>query len=205
MLMKLKQVCNHFTQFLGDHSALPDRSGKLARLGEMLEEVIAACDHALVVTQFAEMGELLKAHLQASFGGELSFLHGGTPQKKRDKMVARFQQERGGPRIFILSLKAGGTGLNLTRANHVFHFDGWWNPAVENQATDRAFRIGQRRSVQVHKFVCIGTMEEKFDALIESKQALAANVLGTGEAWLTEMSTGVLRDIFALRSEAVAE
>ena len=205
MLMKLKQVCNHPAQFLGDHSALPDRSGKLARLGEMLEEVIAAGDHALVFTQFAEMGELLKAHLQATFGGELSFLHGGTPQKMRDKMVARFQQERGGPHIFILSLKAGGTGLNLTRANHVFHFDRWWNPAVENQATDRAFRIGQTRNVQVHKFVCIGTMEEKIDALIESKQALAANVLGAGEAWLTELSSGELRNIFTLRREAVAE
>jgi len=151
------------------------------------------------------MGEMLKAHLQATFGGEVLFLHGGTPQKMRDKMVARFQQERGGPHTFILSLKAGGTGLNLTRANHVFHFDRWWNPAVENQATDRAFRIGQTRNVQVHNFVCIGTMEEKIDALIESKQALAANVLGAGEAWLTEMSTGELRNIFTLRREAVAE
>lgn len=205
MLMKLKQVCNHPAQFLGDHSALPERSGKLARLSEMLEEVIAASDRALVFTQFAEMGEMLKAHLQATFGGEFLFLHGGTPQKMRDKMVARFQQEQGGPLGFILSLKAGGTGLNLTRANHVFHFDRWWNPAVENQATDRAFRIGQKRNVQVHKFVCIGTMEERIDALIESKQALAANVLGAGEAWLTELSSAELRDIFTLRREAVAD
>jgi SNF2 family DNA or RNA helicase len=205
MLLKLKQVCNHPAQFLGDQSALPNRSGKLSRLREMLEEVIAENDRALVFTQFAEMGRLLQAHLQETFGGEVLFLHGGTPQAMRDKMVAHFQQVAGGPHIFILSLKAGGTGLNLTRANHVFHFDRWWNPAVENQATDRAFRIGQTRNVQVHKFVCIGTMEEKIDALIESKQALAANVLGTGEAWLTEMSTDELRDIFTLRRDAVAE
>jgi SNF2 family DNA or RNA helicase len=205
MLAKLKQVCNHPAHFLGDGSVLPGRSGKLARLGEMLEEVIAEGDRALVFTQFTEMGELLKAHLQSLFGGEVLFLHGGTPQKQRDKLVARFQQETGGPHIFILSLKAGGTGLNLTRANHVFHYDRWWNPAVENQATDRAFRIGQRRNVQVHKYVCIGTMEEKIDALIESKKALAENVVGTGEAWLTELNSDALRDVFTLRQEALAE
>jgi SNF2 family DNA or RNA helicase len=129
------------------------------------------------------------------------FLHGGTPQKQRDRMVARFQQGDTGPAIFVLSLKAGGTGLNLTAANHVFHFDRWWNPAVENQATDRAFRIGQTRDVQVHKFICAGTLEERIDQLIESKKALAESVVGTGEGWLTELSTEELRQVITLQEE----
>ncbi len=204
-LLKLKQVCNHPAQFLGDGSALPDRSGKLARLTEMLEEALSVGDRALVFTQFAEMGEMLKAHLQATFGSEVLFLHGGTPVKQRERMIARFQEDAHGPAIFVLSLKAGGLGLNLTRANHVFHFDRWWNPAVENQATDRAFRIGQTRDVLVHKFICVGTMEERIDELIESKKALAETIIGTGEAWLTELSTEQLRDLFTLRREAVGE
>jgi SNF2 family DNA or RNA helicase len=205
MLMKLKQVCNHPAQFLGDGSALPGRSGKLERLVEMLEEVLSVGDRALVFTQFSEMGELLRQHLTATLGGGVQFLHGGTPQKQRERLIGRFQAAGEGPGIFILSLKAGGTGLNLTRANHVFHFDRWWNPAVENQATDRAFRIGQRRDVQVRKFVCAGTLEERIDDLIESKQALAENVLGTGEGWLTEFSTDQLRELLALRRDAVAD
>jgi SNF2 family DNA or RNA helicase len=198
-LMRLKQVCNHPAQFLGDGSALPGRSGKLERLGEMLEEALSVGDRALVFTQFAQMGHMLQAHLRSLFGVEALFLHGGTPQKQRDRMVARFQ-ERAAP-IFILSLKAGGTGLNLTAANHVFHFDRWWNPAVENQATDRAFRIGQTRDVQVHKYICAGTLEERIDELIESKKALAESVVGAGEGWLTELSTDELRDIMTLRRE----
>jgi SNF2 family DNA or RNA helicase len=138
------------------------------------------------------------------FYDDILFLHGGTPAKERDSMVRRFQA-RGGPRVFILSLKAGGTGLNLTAANHVFHFDRWWNPAVENQATDRAFRIGQTRNVQVHKFVCGGTLEEHIDELIESKRALAESVLGADESWLTELSTSQLRDLVALRQADVVE
>lgn len=205
MLMKLKQVCNHPAHFLGDGSALAGRSGKLARLVEMLEEVQSTGDRALVFTQFYEMGEMLRKHLSETLGGGVLFLHGGTPQKQRERMIASFQAEADGPGIFILSLKAGGTGLNLTRANHVFHFDRWWNPAVENQATDRAFRIGQRRDVQVHKFVCLGTLEERIDDLIESKRALAENVLGTGEGWLTELSTDQLRDLLALRRDTVVE
>ena len=200
-LMRLKQVCNHPAQFLGDGSALPGRSGKLDRLGEMMEEALSVGDRALVFTQFAQMGHMLRAYLQTLFGVEVLFLHGGTPQKQRDHIVARFQQTRGGPPIFILSLKAGGTGLNLTAANHVFHFDRWWNPAVENQATDRAFRIGQTRDVQVHKFICAGSLEERIDELIESKRALAESVVGAGEGWLTELSTDELRDIMALRRE----
>jgi SNF2 family DNA or RNA helicase len=210
-LSKLKQVCNHPSQFLGDNSPIPNRSGKLARLTEMLEEVLAAGDRALVFTQFAEMGEIIKKHLQETFGQEVLFLHGGVPKKQRDQMVSRFQEagggseSPGGPRIFILSLKAGGTGLNLTAANHVFHFDRWWNPAVENQATDRAFRIGQRRNVQVHKFLCAGTLEDKIDEMIERKQKVAGSIVGAGEGWLTELSTAELKELFALRQEALGE
>ncbi len=205
MLLRLKQICNHPAQFLGDGSALPDRSGKLARLGEMLEEVLSVDERALVFTQFAEMGALLQTYLQDLFGGEVLFLYGGTPAKQRDRMIARFQEQRHGPAIFVLSLKAGGLGLNLTRANHVFHFDRWWNPAVENQATDRAFRIGQTRDVWVHKFVCGGTLEERIDELIESKKALAESVIGAGEAWLTELNTDQLRELVTLSREAVGD
>ena len=204
-LMKLKQVCNHPAQFLGDGSALAGRSGKLARMTEMMEEVRAVKDRALVFTQFAEMGTLLKAYLQETFGDEVLFLHGGVPAKARTKMIERFQDDPNGPLIFILSIKAGGTGLNLMRANHVFHFDRWWNPAVENQATDRAFRIGQTKNVQVHKYLCAGTFEEKIDAMIERKKALAESIVGTSEAWITGMTTAQLRDLFALRRESIAD
>jgi SNF2 family DNA or RNA helicase len=203
-LSKLKQVCNHPAQFLGDNSAIEGRSGKLARLAEMLEEILEVGDRALVFSQFSEMGEILRRHLQETFGQEVLFLHGAVPKKRRDEMVERFQDVKG-PRIFVLSLKAGGTGLNLTSANHVFHFDRWWNPAVENQATDRAFRIGQRRNVQVHKFLCAGTLEEKIDEMIESKKDIAAKVVGTGEGWLTELSTRELKELFALRGEAIGD
>jgi SNF2 family DNA or RNA helicase len=204
-LTKLKQVCNHPAHFLGDESPLPGRSGKLSRLTEMVEELLSEGDRALIFSQFADMGERLRRHLSATFGQETLFLHGGVPAHKRDKMVERFQNGgENGPRLFVLSLKAGGTGLNLTAANHVFHFDRWWNPAVENQATDRAFRIGQQRNVQVHKFVCVGTLEERIDEMIERKKAIADNVIGAGEAWLTELSTAEIKDLFALRQEALA-
>jgi SNF2 family DNA or RNA helicase len=203
-LSKLKQVCNHPAQFLKDNSAIPGRSGKLSRLGEMLEETLAVGDRSLIFTQFAEMGQIIRKHLQETYGVEVLFLHGGTPKKQRDVMVERFSQADG-PRIFLLSLKAGGTGLNLTSANHVFHFDRWWNPAVENQATDRAFRIGQKRNVQVHKFVCGGTLEERIDEMIERKKEVAGRVVGTGEAWLSELSNTQLRELFALRKDAVGE
>jgi len=205
MIMKLKQVCNHPAQFLADGSALPGRSGKLARLTEMLEEVRTVRERALVFTQFAEMGGMLKDYLQEVFADEVLFLHGGTPAKARDKMVDRFQNDPNGPMIFILSIKAGGTGLNLMRANHVFHFDRWWNPAVENQATDRAFRIGQTRNMQIYKYLCAGTFEEKIDDMIERKKALAESIVGTSEAWITELSTEQLRDLFTLRREAVGD
>lgn len=203
-LVKLKQVCNHPAQFLGDMSSIVGRSGKLARLTEMLEEILTVGERTLVFSQFAEMGGILQRHLQETFNQEVPFLHGGVPKKQRDRMVERFQAE-GGPGIFILSLKAGGTGLNLTHANHVFHFDRWWNPAVENQATDRAFRIGQTRNVQVHKFLCVGTLEEKIDEMIERKRNVAEQVVGTGEGWLTELSNEQLRDLFTLRESALGE
>lgn len=204
-LTKLKQVCNHPAQFMGDGSRLEHRSGKLNRLEEMLEEVMATGDKALIFTQFAEMGGLLRTELQERLNREVLFLHGGTLKKQRDMMVQRFQEERRGSPFFILSLKAGGVGLNLTAANHVFHFDRWWNPAVENQATDRAFRIGQKKNVQVHKFVCVGTLEERIDQMIEQKKELAESIIGNGENWLTEMSTSQLKELFALSREAVGE
>lgn len=197
-LTKLKQICNHPALFLQDGSPLKARSGKLTRLDEMLEEVLSEGDKALIFTQFAGMGAMLRHHLQERFGCEVLFLHGGTPRKQRDEMIQRFQQGEHGPRLFVLSLKAGGFGLNLTAANHVFHFDRWWNPAVENQATDRVFRIGQTKNVFAHKFVCIGTLEERIDQMIEEKKALADAIVGTGEAWITELSTDELKDIFTL-------
>ncbi len=206
LLTRLKQVCNHPALLLHDGSPLVGRSGKLARLNEMLEEVVASDERALVFTQYAEMGRLLQHFLRQALDREVFFLHGGTPMAERDRLVTEFQNDANGPPVFILSLKAGGTGLNLTRANHVFHFDRWWNPAVENQATDRAFRIGQTRNVQVHKYVCAGTFEETLDDLIERKVALAESIVGTSEAWITEMSTDDLRHLFRLRREdAVAE
>ena len=207
MMMQLKQICNHPVQYLhqsskgGAEVSLDNRSGKLERLGELLEEVLAENDRALIFTQFAEMGEMLADYLPRAFGAATQFLHGGTSAKMRDQMVNRFQEDEHAPPIFILSLKAGGTGLNLTRANHVFHFDRWWNPAVENQATDRAFRIGQKRNVQVHKFVTTGTLEEMIDDMIESKKGLAQAVVGSGENWITEMSTDELRRVVALRRQ----
>jgi SNF2 family DNA or RNA helicase len=202
-LSKLKQVCNHPAQFLGDHSPIPGRSGKLARLTEMVEEMIEVGDRALIFSQFTEMGSILQKHLQENFGREVLFLHGGVSKKGRDRFVERFQADGDSPHLFILSLKAGGTGLNLTRASRVIHFDRWWNPAVENQATDRAFRIGQTKNVQVHKFICAGTLEEKIDEMIERKKEMAGRVIGTGEAWLTELSTAEIKSLFALRKEAI--
>jgi len=203
-LSKLKQICNHPAQFAADNSPLPGRSGKLTRLEEMLDEVLDVGEGALVFTQFAEMGTLIRKRLEARFGRDVAFLHGGVTKTARDTMVERFQQ-RVGPAVFVLSLKAGGSGLNLTRANHVFHYDRWWNPAVENQATDRAFRIGQTKAVQVHKLVCAGTLEEKIASIIDRKAAVSERVVGTGEGWLSELNSTQLRELVALAPEAVAE
>ena len=200
LLLKLKQVTNHPAHYLGEKGPLEVRSGKLSRLTEMLEEALAVGDRALVFTQFVEMGHLLRRHLMENLGREALFLHGGTPAARREQMVRSFQEDSDGAPIFVLSLRAGGVGVNLTRANHVFHFDRWWNPAVENQATDRAFRIGQKRSVQVYKFVVSGTLEEQIHKMIESKQDLAESIVNSGEDWLADMDTDGLRQLIALRS-----
>jgi SNF2 family DNA or RNA helicase len=199
-LMRLKQVCNHPAQFLRDGSTLSGRSGKLTRAEELLDEIIAEGDKVLCFTQFAEWGELLAPYWRRRFATEVHWLHGRVARPKRDAMVAAFQADEG-PGIFLISLKAGGTGLNLTAASHVIHLDRWWNPAVEDQATDRAFRIGQRRSVFVHKLVSTGTVEERIDAMITSKRALADKVVGAGDQWITELSTDDLRATVALSAE----
>ena len=203
-MAKLKQVCNHPAQLLHDGSAMGRRSGKVVRLEEILAEILDEGDRVLCFTQFAEFGHLLVPHLAARFDTDVAFLHGGTPKKQRDALVTRFQAGEGPP-VMLLSLKAGGTGLTLTAANHVVHLDRWWNPAVENQATDRAFRIGQHRTVQVRKFVCPGTVEERIDAMITAKTKLAGMVVGDGEGWLTELSTDALRDLVALDADAAVE
>ena len=201
-MLRLKQVCNHPAQFLSDGSALPGRSGKLERAAEILDEVLDSGERALVFTQFSAMGSLLVEYLSARFGCRISYLHGGVPRRQRDIMVAEFQDPETDIPMMVLSLKAGGTGLNLTAANHVIHFDRWWNPAVENQATDRAFRIGQRKDVLVRKLVCAGTLEDRIDQLIASKRDLAERVVGAGEGWLTELSTDDLADVLRLSAEA---
>ncbi len=206
LLTALKQVCNHPAHYLREPGPLHARSGKLDRLTEMLEESAAAGDRALVFTQFREMGDRLVPHLERALGVPVPFLHGGVSRAARDELVRRFQEETPGPPVFVLSLKAGGTGLNLTRATRVFHFDRWWNPAVEDQATDRAHRIGQTRMVQVYRLLTSGTVEEKIDAVLADKRALADRVIGAGETWITELSNGELRDLLSLsRGAAIAE
>jgi SNF2 family DNA or RNA helicase len=203
-MMKLKQVCNHPAHFLADGSSLSGRSGKLTRLVELLGEAMAEGDRSLVFTQFTEMGTMLERHLRHRLQCDVLWLHGRVTKKARDAMVEHFQSGDGPP-VFLLSLKAGGTGLNLTAATQVIHFDRWWNPAVEDQATDRAYRIGQQHNVQVRKLVCGGTVEERIDAMIEAKRALAERIVGSGEGWLTELSTEQLREVIALSSDAVGE
>ncbi len=196
-LTRLKQICNHPQQFLGGTDDLRGRSGKLDRIAAMVREILESDEKALIFTQYATMGRLLCAYLREHLDTEIPFLHGGVPRAAREAMVARFQAQEGPP-LFVLSLKAGGTGLNLMRANHVFHYDRWWNPAVENQATDRAHRIGQHRTVFVYKLICAGTLEERIDAMIEDKQSLADDLIGAGDRWLTELSNQRLREVLAL-------
>ncbi|MDE3724220.1 DEAD/DEAH box helicase [Nocardiopsis sp. N85] len=202
-MTRLKQVCNHPAQFLGDGSALAGRSGKLDRLESILGEAVAEGDRALCFTQYARFGDRLAPYLRSRLGVPVLWLHGGTPRADREEMTRRFQS-MDGPAVFLLSLKAAGTGLNLTAANHVVHVDRWWNPAVEDQATDRAFRIGQRRDVQVRKMVCVGTVEERVDEMIERKSALARGAVTTGEEWLAGLSVEDLREVVRLSPEAVA-
>ena len=203
-LTRLKQICNHPAQALGDGSRLGGRSGKLARFDELVADLLDAGEQALVFTQYRVMGELLVRHLNERSGLVVPFLHGGVARSGRDRMVANFQEGTGSP-LLIVSLKAGGTGLNLTAASRVVHYDRWWNPAVEDQATDRAWRIGQTQSVFVHKLVCQGTVEERVAQLIDDKRALANAVVGAGgEQWLSEMSTDELRGLVTLDRAAVS-
>jgi non-specific serine/threonine protein kinase len=172
----------------------------------MLDEILAAHERALIFTQYATFGSLLTAHLSRVLGREALFLHGGLRQPERDQLVERFQQaDQQSPPLLIASLKAGGTGLNLTAANHVIHVDRWWNPAVEDQATDRAFRIGQQRTVQVRKLVCVGTVEERVADLIRQKRRLTGATVGSGDSWLADLSTDQLVDVLRLGTEAVSE
>ena len=202
-LMRFKQICNHPSQFSGDGVYDPAHSGKFARLADLAQEIASRQEKALVFTQFREMTGPLAEHLAAQFGREGLVLHGSTPVKQRRELVEQFQREDGPP-FFVLSLKAGGTGLNLTAASHVIHFDRWWNPAVENQATDRAFRIGQKRNVLVHKFVTEGTVEEKIDELIAEKTALADDLLrGGAERMLTELTDKELLRMVSLNISRV--
>jgi non-specific serine/threonine protein kinase len=197
-LMRFKQICNHPAQWTGDGDYDSNRSGKFERLREICEEIASRQEKVLIFTQFREITESLSHYLQTIFKRPGLILDGSTAIKKRKEMVDAFQTESGPP-FFVLSLKAGGTGLNLTAASHVIHFDRWWNPAVENQATDRAFRIGQRKNVLVHKFVCRGTIEERIDELIESKKSLANEIVeGGGEVLVTEMSDDQLLQMVAL-------
>jgi SNF2 family DNA or RNA helicase len=202
-LLRLKQVCNHPAHFLADGSPLQGRSGKLIRVEELLDEILAEGDKVLCFTQFTAWGELLRPYLEQRFGQESLWLHGGVRRAARDEMVERFG-DASGPQLFLVSLKAGGTGLNLTAASHVIHLDRWWNPAVEDQATDRAYRIGQRRTVQVHKIVAAGTVEERIDEMINAKRVLAQRVVGAGEDWLTTLSTDELRELVGLRTTEIA-
>ncbi|MCB9728177.1 MAG: DEAD/DEAH box helicase [Deltaproteobacteria bacterium] len=204
MLTALKQICNHPAHYLRDDDNAPRRSGKLTRFLELLDEVVETGGHPLVFTQYREMGEILERVLTRRLGTRVPFYHGGLPRVARDRIVASFQDPHGPP-VLIVSLKAGGTGLNLTRANHVFHYDRWWNPAVEDQATDRAFRIGQTRDVTVHRLVSQGTLEEQIHQILEDKRSLADRVVGAGETWLSELDDATLHDLVSLGQDAVAE
>ncbi|MFG2073179.1 SNF2-related protein [Nonomuraea maritima] len=201
-MARLKQVCNHPAHLLKDGSRLAGRSGKLTRLEQLSEEILAEGEKALLFTQYAEFGAMLQPYLAERLDRPILWLHGGLPKKTRDRLVDRFQNDPE-PMLFVLSLKAAGVGLNLTAASHVVHVDRWWNPAVEDQATDRAYRIGQRKNVQVRKLICAGTLEERVDEMIERKKALAERVVGTGEEWLTDLSTDELREVFRLTAEGV--
>ncbi len=205
-LMKLKQICNHPRQFLQDESDFtPERSHKLSRLSEMVDEVMAEGESLLIFTQFTELGDALEKYLRHTQHYNTYYIHGGTSRNKRERMIAEFQDPATEPSVFILSLKAGGVGITLTKANHVFHFDRWWNPSVEDQATDRAFRIGQQKTVFVHKFVAIGTLEERIDAMIEDKKKLAGAIVGADESWLTQLDNDAFRQLIALNKSAILE
>ncbi len=196
MILALKQICNHPSLFLkvGKHDA--ELSGKSEMLLSMLEGIVASGQKVLVFTQFKEMGDMLSDMIRERLGERPLFLHGGCSIKKRQEMVDRFQNNPRADRIFLLSLKAAGTGLNLTAASHVIHYDLWWNPAVEAQATDRAYRIGQHQNVLVHRFITQNTFEERIDKMIQDKRNLADLTVATGESWIGKMSNEELHEIF---------
>lgn len=217
-LTHLKQICDHPLLLTGESfeypkdedqsmntEALLSRSAKLERLLDMVRELREEGDRCLIFTQYIGMGEMLQRVLQQELKEPVLYLNGSTSKSARDRMIEQFQSQtlppEEQPSVFILSIKAGGVGLNLTAANHVFHFDRWWNPAVENQATDRAYRMGQTKDVQVHKFISLGTLEERIDEMLESKQQLSDNVISSTESWITELSTEALKDLFTLRSD----
>ena len=201
-ITRLKQICNHPALYLGEKDNLGGRSAKLNRLEEILEVVLAEGDKALIFTQYAQMGHLLSPHLRQRFDQEVLFLHGGLLKKARDKLVQRFR-EKDGPQIFVLSLKAGGFGLNLTEANQVVHYDQWWNPAVQEQATDRAYRIGQKKNVQVRTFVTAGTLEERINEMLSRKRDLAESVVGSTRSAITQMSTDELRNLLSFTGQQI--
>jgi SNF2 family DNA or RNA helicase len=224
-LTQLKQLCDHpalLTKeplpessaatsadgLLLDTETIISRSSKLERLLAMVKELRDEGDRCLIFTQYIGMGEMLKLVLQQELEEPVLYLNGSSSKAARDRMIELFQSpaqqsSSDQPGVFILSLKAGGVGLNLTAANHVFHFDRWWNPAVENQATDRAYRMGQTRDVQVHKFISLGTLEERIDEMLENKQQLSDNVISSSEGWITELSTEALKDLFTLRRDII--
>ncbi|MNP12384.1 hypothetical protein D3C76_1046130 [compost metagenome] len=188
-----------------DITTVINRSAKLERILEMVKELREEGERCLIFTQYIGMGQLLQQVLQHELQEPVLYLNGSTSKSVRDVMIDQFQSQTlppaEQPSVFILSIKAGGVGLNLTAANHVFHFDRWWNPAVENQATDRAYRMGQTKDVQVHKFISLGTLEERIDEMLESKQQLSDNIISSTEGWITELSTEELQDLFTLRHQ----
>ena len=195
MILALKQICNHPTNFLKNGKFDPSLSGKTELLFELLDSILESGEKVLIFTQFREMGDLLEKFITERFGEKPMFYHGGCTLSQRQDMVERFQHNRA-DKIFILSLKAAGTGLNLTAASHVIHYDLWWNPAVENQATDRAYRIGQKKNVMVHRMITKNTFEERIDDMIQKKKHLADMTVATGENWIGKLSNKELRDIF---------
>ena len=203
-ITKLKRLLDHPSLVSGDTDRRSERSQKLKRLLEMLEETVSDGRKALVFTQYVDAGKIIKEETQRLLGQEVLLLSGEVPRPLRDQMVQRFQ-DNNGPKIFVISVRAGGFGLNLTAATTVFHFDRWWNPAVEDQATDRAYRIGQTKNVQVYKFVSTGTIEEKIDGIIESKGRITEKIVkASGESWITELSNSALKDIMSLRADALS-
>jgi SNF2 family DNA or RNA helicase len=203
-LTRLKQVCDHPELLVRGGGPLGGRSGKVTRIEEIVEQVRAAGEKVLLFTQYARFATLLRDHLVAVTGREVLLLHGRTPRAARDAAVRRFQAAApGGPAVFVVSLRAGGTGLNLTAAAHVVHVDRWWNPAVEDQASDRAHRIGQTRAVRVHTLACAGTVEERVAEVVRAKRYLSAAAVASGERWLADLSTPQLRELFALDARAV--